>query len=872
MVSLYFVILFSTVLVATIKVSSINAIECGTINLYREAVLGGKEVVKDEWPFIVALYYSSTFKYFCGGTIISDKHVLTAAHCIQTKGKGFPLIPDEITVRLGAYNLTDRSEKDAVNRNVAQILLHPNWNVVEDKYDADIAILVLNETLYFSDHIRPICMPPRKFLIEGLKGTVVGWGKTENGTAEGIPKKIDVTALNDEVCYETDDGIASFASERSFCGESSGSPNEGDSGGGFFAVAGSGWVQFGTVSFIRPKGTGNNLNVALYMKLSSLRDWIADKVEQSGGNISLATTKSDLNCLYGSTVHAGYVCWLDDLNIRQENFVVKSFIGSHDFGKDNDDVRVIMFRSGVMASLPRNFGNIFRNLRFLAVTVNITRISRSDLENLERLEEIFVFSSTTAELDENSLWELPNLRLLQLVNTKLKFLHADTFSRNVNLLQINIASGALKTLPQNLFLKNLRLESAFFDENSIETIDENLFEKNVRLREVSLRGNRLRHLSENLFRNNPELQRLDLSNNRIKTIDEGSFSATSKLIYLNFGFNELEFLPEYLLQGVESLVAIFLSGNALKTIGTQFFETNLRLEKVLIALNQLTHIPAELFRNNSQLNEIDADGNLIETIDEKSFEKNSLLETVSLSSNILAEFPVDLFRHNLMLESVRLSENSPQELNESLFEWNTRLRNVYLSGNYVARLPEKLFQNNSLLEIVHFAFNSLQEIGASTFKWNAYLRDVSLNNNKLSYLPDSLFHHNPLLEIVDLSSNLFTTLNESIFIANANLAKINLQKCKIETLPRNLFQANLQLKQIDLSENKLKFIEIDFSVFKHGTFINLDKNDLVFSRKGESFILEHVAKNKTELRSVVMEHFNPEMLDPSENEKDKIKH
>lgn len=54
-----------------------NAIECGTVNLYRELMLGGNEVLRDEWPFIAALYHSKSLKYFCGGTIISNKHVLT---------------------------------------------------------------------------------------------------------------------------------------------------------------------------------------------------------------------------------------------------------------------------------------------------------------------------------------------------------------------------------------------------------------------------------------------------------------------------------------------------------------------------------------------------------------------------------------------------------------------------------------------------------------------------------------------------------------------------------------------------------------------------------------------------------------------------
>lgn len=65
------------VCIATFDIYQVDAIECGTVNLFRELILGGKEVLKGEWPFIAALYYARQFKYFCGGTIISNKHVLT---------------------------------------------------------------------------------------------------------------------------------------------------------------------------------------------------------------------------------------------------------------------------------------------------------------------------------------------------------------------------------------------------------------------------------------------------------------------------------------------------------------------------------------------------------------------------------------------------------------------------------------------------------------------------------------------------------------------------------------------------------------------------------------------------------------------------
>lgn len=60
-----------------LNIDQVDANECGTVHLLRELVLGGNEVLRGEWPFIAALYYTKKHNYFCGGTIISNKHVLT---------------------------------------------------------------------------------------------------------------------------------------------------------------------------------------------------------------------------------------------------------------------------------------------------------------------------------------------------------------------------------------------------------------------------------------------------------------------------------------------------------------------------------------------------------------------------------------------------------------------------------------------------------------------------------------------------------------------------------------------------------------------------------------------------------------------------
>ena len=59
-----------------------NAVISNRINVDHR-IIGGQEVMGNEFPWQVALVKKGLYKPFCGGSLISDKHVLTAAHCTQ---------------------------------------------------------------------------------------------------------------------------------------------------------------------------------------------------------------------------------------------------------------------------------------------------------------------------------------------------------------------------------------------------------------------------------------------------------------------------------------------------------------------------------------------------------------------------------------------------------------------------------------------------------------------------------------------------------------------------------------------------------------------------------------------------------------------
>lgn len=173
-----------------------------------------------------------------------------------------------------------KNEVGAEQRNVSEIHLHPDWDAYNEKYHADIAILFFDVRVMYSNLIRPICLPSEDTIIDDdVSGFIVGWGLTDNGTEPhtSFPRQASTHALSGKNCYTTDPIIAVYSSNSTFCGRSeTGWPNKGDSGGGFFVVSRSAWVQFGLISVSGTNGTGHIAGnpFAIYQNVKLYMDWI----------------------------------------------------------------------------------------------------------------------------------------------------------------------------------------------------------------------------------------------------------------------------------------------------------------------------------------------------------------------------------------------------------------------------------------------------------------------------------------------------------------------------------------------------------------------------------------------------------------------
>lgn len=202
----------------------------------RSLIFGGEIVERGEWPWLVAIFVNEMLglKFSCGGTLISTKAILTAAHCIVTTEKTYK--PKEILLYFGQHNRFDWNEANSLRMRVEEIIIHPDYDRRRVPRDADIAILLTKNRVMFNEFIQPVCLwsmeDDRNIKIDAM-GTIVGWGrKSIEQMTSTIPRKIELPMVSRSECLATSQELSMVLSNRTFCaGTLDGNgPCHGDSG------------------------------------------------------------------------------------------------------------------------------------------------------------------------------------------------------------------------------------------------------------------------------------------------------------------------------------------------------------------------------------------------------------------------------------------------------------------------------------------------------------------------------------------------------------------------------------------------------------------------------------------------------------------
>lgn len=240
-----------------------SSCQCGIPNRSNR-IVGGVETEVNEYPWQVALVSPNGRSPFCGGTLISDRHVMTAAHCTVDRFS----TPDGLRVLLGEHK-TDDAKQTKVE--VSAINDDPLYNTQNMRND--FSILTLKEPVTFTSAIRPICLPADTSKdYAGQVATVSGWGTlSSGGNQPTVLMEVDVTVTTNAVC--TSVYGSQYISNINICAMDSGKDScQGDSGGPLIIQENGRYALIGVVSY--GSGCAKPNVPGVYARITARKDWV----------------------------------------------------------------------------------------------------------------------------------------------------------------------------------------------------------------------------------------------------------------------------------------------------------------------------------------------------------------------------------------------------------------------------------------------------------------------------------------------------------------------------------------------------------------------------------------------------------------------
>jgi len=238
-------------------------VTCGLRQIASSKVIGGQDAVPGQWPWQILLKRSG--RPMCGGSIISSRWIVTAAHCVS-KWYSYSVVVGE--------NNRLKNEGTEKEYQVSKVFPHPAYGQLNN----DIALLKLSQDIQFNKYVQPACLP-QKDVKPGHKCYITGFGKIKHpGNMHTQLQQALMPAVDSKVCEAKNRKIINIPiTDAMICGGEGGvnpiSGCHGDSGGPYVCEVNGKWELHGAVSHGSPRCKSTE-TYTVFARVTHFRKWI----------------------------------------------------------------------------------------------------------------------------------------------------------------------------------------------------------------------------------------------------------------------------------------------------------------------------------------------------------------------------------------------------------------------------------------------------------------------------------------------------------------------------------------------------------------------------------------------------------------------